>query len=534
MKPVAKDGKQGKGKSSGLPGDITKKLLDAVFPSEKNTLTLTPKKEKGQKGDQQPKKDGSNMVGTYANSISEHMLRHYEMFATTASGGQSGSPLNLMDLIYYHTLGDYRMTYVAKNNKISFQYTTLSKGDIGAKKHAKSEKIEELLNRAEVPGINYVYTKKGTTITYEIGQVSWMDQELNKGSNGLRLMLPSIGTLMMQTYGYGNINIPLQKLLTSIAVKLNDVLQDIQEGNNLLDYLESAILSDDRYQALGKSVVEGDPDNPDQMKVAQVISEARDKYDKDDNWADAIKHAMDELIESTTSRYVVGEEVKIKPKAGLAAEDQNELAELVEDYNDFEEEVYTIDSVNKNPDKSYNYNIQHTNGVVSFALKQSQLSPSGSPTSRIVEKQKKAFVRIPDPRTIVFYSIIVDQLFALQAYLFTIKASDSLTFGYLSPNMMPDKKSDTAAKLFPEMYTPNSIGKPPKESYLKKGLKGNKSLLGELAVHRNLYTQLILKTQRSLAQDSRNFDEFYKEDLTLTEETIATVGQAIQYIEQAS
>ena len=44
--------------------------------------------------------------------IEDHMLRHYEMVAFTMTGGQAGTALNIMDLIYYHTYGDYRMVYV--------------------------------------------------------------------------------------------------------------------------------------------------------------------------------------------------------------------------------------------------------------------------------------------------------------------------------------------------------------------------------------------------------------------------------------
>ena len=506
--PVAKDGKKGKGQSTGLPGDIVKVLLDSVFPDKKH-LTLTPKKEKGKKGQKdQPKKDGSGMVATYAKSISEHMLRHYEMFAITASGGIQGSPLNLMDLIYYHTFGDYRMAYDARTNKISFVYRTLNPADAGRRPHGKGTPIRQIVERTPIPGINYVYEKRGDDVNYRVSQVSWLDQELNKGSDGLRLMLPSIGTLMMQTYGYGNISIPLQKLATKTAIKLNAELEVIGD-NNILDYLETAILTSTEYRGLG---------GPDEMSIVDKVQEARDKLSEDSSVEEAITYLMEQLIQATTSRFVNGETVKFKPNVGLSNDEENELAELVGEFNSYEEEMFTVVGIPEKRDNTYDYSLQYEGTGLTFTVSQSNLIPSGE-QGRFVEKQNKSFVAIPEPKTIVFYSILMDQLFALQAYLFTIKCSDKLNFGYLSPNIMPDKKSKTAARLFPNMYTPNEDSRPEEQDYLKnsKKIKNNQGFLAQLAVHRNLYTQLILKTQRGLATDTRTFDEFYKGDLTLKE-----------------
>ena len=108
-------------------------------------------------------------------------------------------------------------------------------------------------------------------------------------------------------------------------------------------------------------------------------------------------------------------------------------------------------------------------------------------------------------------------MFALQAYLFTIKMKDKLNFGYMSPVFMPQKSSEFSAKRFPEMYSPNLPTRPAKKDYLKGKPKENDSFLFQLLQHRNMFTQMILGTQRRLAMDTRVFDEFYKEDLTLKE-----------------
>ena len=86
-------------------------------------------------------------------------------------------------------------------------------------RYAKSNKTY----RDEKDGVNYVYAP-GTVPTYEVQDIAWMNDELNKGSAGMRLMLPSIGTLMMTTYGYANINQELKKLLPKNIIPAYDGL----------------------------------------------------------------------------------------------------------------------------------------------------------------------------------------------------------------------------------------------------------------------------------------------------------------------
>ena len=143
--PVAK---KGQNKSSGVAD-----ALKSVLPNDiKKNFTLTPKAEKGQK-----QKTGGGMVETYTRSIEDHMLRHYEMFALTMTRGLPNTPLNLMDIIYYHTYGDYRMVYVPppesrpeEKGKIAFKYRTLDNDKLGVRPHTKSTKITENLLKSMV------------------------------------------------------------------------------------------------------------------------------------------------------------------------------------------------------------------------------------------------------------------------------------------------------------------------------------------------------------------------------------------------
>ena len=488
-------------------------VLKAVSLSEpKKNFTLLPKKEKGSKGG-----SGGEMVGTYIKSVQDHMLRHYEMFTISQVNGLPGTPLNVMDLIYYHTFGDYRMYF---DEGIKFRYQTLDPSYKGAKQAFQGLPIENILERNELNGINYVYSHDPLTkkSSYSVERVPWMDDELNEGSAGMRLMLPSIGTLMMTTYGYANINSEFKTLMTKLLKKLNDVLRSINEDDDVLSYLVSAIEKDNRYKSV-QSVVEK------AQTLKEVLSQS---LDKEPDWGSAIEYFTTQIIESTTSRYISSEKVTINKKSKLSTEVQETLADAVGNTNNYEDESFAIAEVKGGKGSTkYTYSLNYEGTLVTqldgnpLLLEQKVLLPLGEPgdKARFIEKKKKSFVAIPEPAIIVFYSIIVDQMFALQAYLMTIKGADKLNFGYLSPTIMPSKQSEVSAKIFPNMYKPTLASPPAKDKYLKKGKKitEKQSFLFQLLQHRNYYTTMILTTQRNLAVEKRGFDQFYGDDLTRKE-----------------
>ena len=90
-----------------------------------------------------------------------------------------------------------------------------------------------------------------------------------------------------------------------------------------------------------------------------------------------------------------------------------------------------------------------------------------------------------------------------------------MNFGYLSPTSSA-KEITSNSEFYPNMYSPN-LDSPANEKYLKGQTQRETVILFQLLQHRNYYTQMILRTQRSLAADTRIFDLFYKEDLTLKE-----------------
>ena len=61
-----------------------------------------------------------------------------------------------------------------------------------------------------------------------------------------------------------------------------------------------------------------------------LLSKALDKEADGDSWESAIKYFTDELIESTTSRYLEGEEVKVSDKtSAFSSDEQLELEDVV-------------------------------------------------------------------------------------------------------------------------------------------------------------------------------------------------------------
>ena len=513
MIPVAKKEKTTGGQ---VVSDIQKLLKVDV-----NSL-LPGKGKKGKKGEkgQKDQKDGSGkgMVETYAKSIQDHMLRHYEMFVFTAISGNNTSALNIMDLIYYHTFGDYRMVY---DEGIKFEYLSLDAGkdgaNLGTKPHAKSNTISDVVGRDSIKGVNYVYGIDPTTKknTYSVNDITWMNDELNKGSNGMRLMLPSIGTLMMTTYGYGNINEELQNLVRESLTKLREVMQDVEEDSNILEYLVNAIKSDKRWD------YKREPTSTSVQQRIEGSTTLEDLLDasmdeRDDSWEAAIKYFTKELIESTTARYMAEETVSLAPNK-ISSDQRDAIGEVLDlDVMDPEEELFTVVSFRADGSNSYKYRLKYEGTEIDIDFQQNKLLPSGDPPLRLIEKKDKKFIMIPDEQTIVFYSILIDQIFALQAYLMTVKVN-KLNFGYMAPTFMVRKTSAESHRMFPNMYSPNLENQPDKKDYLKGKPNEKSSFLFQLLQHRNLYTQMILKAQRRLAQDTRSFDLFYDKDLTLKE-----------------
>mgnify|MGYP001163635226 CR=1 FL=1 len=458
-------------------------LVKGIIPSEpKKNFTLSEKSDKS----------GGGVVSSYIKATGDHMLRHYEMFVASTIRLNTASQINPVDILHYHTFGDYRM--VLDEGRLKFVYKHLDTTKLNGNTELSDER--SIVARDEVSGISGVYTKDETGTYFSSQRISWLEQELNQGSSGLRLMLPSIGTMMMSTYGIKNINVAFKKLVLKLMDKVADLSETEFDGFDFCKYILNAIEQDDDYSA-------GLTSKP----LADLQKEIADS----DITSDKISKIVDELIESGTTRYIAEELVKLKQGASFTVDEQAAFGELPAMKGmEYEEEVFKIESANSGDKKNVKYMISHEGETYPFPVAQNKLVPYGEPKSA-VEKQKKKFVRIPPPDTIVLYRIIIDQIFALHSYMMLIKKSDKINFGYVSPAVVP-KRSQSAAKITPNMH---AIGKdkPDSKSYIKKKVKDKAAFLNQIIQMRVVYSQMILQAQRSMSFDTKIFDDFYKGNL---------------------
>ena len=446
---------------------------------------------------------GGSMVATYAKVMDDHMFKHYETYVKTRISEGDQGQLNVMDLLYYHTYGDYRM--VLDNNQIKFQYLRTDQ-PLGATSHLKENFTSPpFLGVAGVPGLYGIYNRQTieesdrTRTDFGLrssGEISWLDDELNQGSAGSRLMLPSIGTLFVTTYGYTNINKEFRKMLQALLREIASGLDKYLPDLDYVDYLTKIITP--HLGSFNKT-----PEN--------FTRELTAAYNEDP--ADAYLYIVNTLIEEQVARFERGERVIIKEGASVSNVIANELSALIGENFDIEDYVYIVRD-SRIVDKKYEYDIEpdQIEGVVT--VPQSILASTTEPSRAMTQKKGKYFA-IPEAQQLVAYSEIIDHIFTLHSYIYLCQNLNFNT-GYISSGVNKSKKPAQIQKDFPNMYSPT--GSRDELNDFAKGKPSDKNcFIRNLLQLRNAYTQMILKAQRSAATDARVFDEFYKGDLTLKE-----------------
>ena len=237
-----KGGKKGKGGSSGPDqGELTK-IVQTAFSTENKKITFRLTSEKGDASARQ----------AYSKSMVPHALMHYENFvesSKTVSATQYD--INILDLIHYHVMGDYRVVVEEKSSidnfqsnsatemeahlaanssqnatvvsqQLKFAYSTLQSFNSNTDYIHSSIKLENLLRHPIREDTLYgIYSKNPADFGYTMSEVPWMSKELNSGSSGTRLMLPSIGTQIVATFGYDLVAEELQKSVLNLVEHLN-------------------------------------------------------------------------------------------------------------------------------------------------------------------------------------------------------------------------------------------------------------------------------------------------------------------------
>ena len=210
-----KGGKKGKGGSSGPDqGELTK-IVQTAFPTENKKITFRLTSEKGDASARQ----------AYSKSMVPHALMHHrELVESSKTVSATQYDINILDLIHYHVMGDYRVVVERKSSidnfqsnsatemeahlaanssqnatvvsqQLKFAYSTLQSFNSNTDYIHSSIKLENLLRHPIREDTLYgIYSKNPADFGYTMSEVPWMSKELNSGSSGTRLMLPSIGT----------------------------------------------------------------------------------------------------------------------------------------------------------------------------------------------------------------------------------------------------------------------------------------------------------------------------------------------------
>ena len=485
-----------------------KDLLKGSIPEK---FTLLGKDDKGD----------NKIVEAYAKHMTPHMLNHYDAFVMSTTS-MLPYPTNLADMIYYSTYGDYRM--YLDGGKIKFRYHAIS--DLNSRSTLTSN-FQNPLIRAGGGRPDHLYgvynrtvgqTSREDKYGFNIEEIKALTNELNTGSGGIRLMLPSIGTMIAMTYGYTNINEQLNKLLKGLLVLIDKNMSEVKVGANdfdIFDYLAEAM---DHERLHGGNYTVFDD--------AAAITALRDQCQKerDDNKiGSAVELLVDSLIKKDVSQFTDGEEVTFAPKANLRGPLVTEL-EAALPTEDVKDAKYIIRKPNYDPvRKKYEYSLEYTSGseggqLCSVTVDQNMLVRLSEPTREMTKKKDKFFAK-PSPAEIVAYSKIFDHVFALHTYVMLLNNRKKLTTGYISPSVNQVKKVEQVMKDFPNMVSPfaNSVPSTNKEDYVKGKASLGNSLNMTLAMLRLKYTVMCNQAQRAGAADKRVIDEFYKENLSLKE-----------------
>lgn len=501
-----------KGESKAPPKD----LLKGIFPDKFTLIGKGDGKGDGKKdGNKDDKKGDNKIVTSYAKYITPHLLHHYDSFAISTIS--SKATLNVSDFIYYSTYGDYRMS-VDASGKLSFRYEAIT--SIGTRNPSSSSFQNPLIRPHQPDRLYGVYkrtekaTSKDDELEWNIEEIKALTQELNTGSAGTRLMLPSIGTMVMMTYGYANINAPLNKLVRRLIVKLDNLMSDVTYNGAPFDifvYLAEAMDNDD-FATL----------HPE-FSAANAINDFRDQCKKEviDNGIEAAAEMFaNKVIKDEVSQFVVGDLVEFKEKASIPPALDGEIRTLypTQDPKDI---TYRIADLRLDNNKKYVYELELADTgvrVPNEEASQSILQPVSEPT-RELQKKKDKFYAKPAAREMVAYSRLIDQIFALHSYALLVQDSGAkkLNTGYISPVINPSKKKEQIFKDFPMMGHPNANTPYTAEAVCPQKASLGNSLNMTLAIMRLKYTDMCLTAQREGAADKRVLDEFYNENLTVKE-----------------
>ena len=444
-------------------------------------------------------------VSSYAKYLLPHMITHYELFVRTTRGSQEAYSLKLEDLLAYHVYGDYVLVADGSSTRLSYNRNSGNR----------------------ITGVTGIYEPATdiNNIRYRNQEIKWLEEEIQRGSSGVRLMLPSLGTQVISTFGFGNIADGLRKYLKKSLYRLNSFIASREDSSAPItgfNYIGTEMNSelDEKDYILQR--LAGDPD------LAFIRGTLNPLVEKATSFDDLLDEFLKDFIATNVAKFAVGNFVYVKSVKKLTGDKEDKLVDAVkealgyspDDEVDLEFEEFKVTSVTpplegetraemrvSYMDEEVDYVFDHED----FRKAEGQDVDTGATT-----KKGKKYYREPDAPTLERYRIFLDKMYEIQAALFVEhfgERGDDTVPWYVSDRLIPSRKLKTMEKYFPEITRlfeePTGI----KESKIKK----EKSLIHKLCQHRLAITTTALIAQRTLAFDKKMFDDFYNGDMLLKE-----------------
>ena len=455
---------------------------------------------------------------------------HYENFvesSKTVSATQYD--INILDLIHYHVMGDYRV--VNESGALKYKYSTLQSFNSNTDYIHSSIKLENLLRHPIREDTLYgIYSKDPADFGYTMSEVPWMSKELNSGSSGTRLMLPSIGTQIVATFGYDLVAEELQKSVLNLVEHLN---KQVMTGKYQIESAtEQSVEGYEDYIVIALlEALEAHPELTSTQK--QNIRSANTRaLTQASSLSDYRKRLFQEIIRDETSRFIAGSEVLVNDFTHVSQAEEDAMRDAIGDIANIREVLCRVEAVEQGRNSSgqlvYTYDLAGVFDTFTLTnVRESALLPSDTSRERDIKKKKKKWVAPPSAEDAVLYRCIIDHLAAMQAYLY-LTSQEVLAVPYLSESLNPRKEARfITSTQFPNLRPPTD-GRThdatprlyfSKDARKKIKLKPKDSLLYKLIALRNTFAQVALGAQRSSPSvfDKKIFDDFYKDDLRLKE-----------------
>lgn len=504
----------------------------------------------------------------FANNLRNHISIHYGLHASqnlptlNRDGSVNPSNMSVVDLLHYHTYGDYRLVMAPDASASAPEFlktsidTTVLRYKTGEPQGVSSVRSMSDLNylstnlaNEKFDLLNGITGNKGM----ELAETEWFVRELAFGSSAMKFHLPSLGTMAVANYTHTNVN---EKISKALAESLEQMMEAVDYNKRLLpDALRTPFDADATYSIPGHCQDESLRKNPLIFHIAKAITLnqeyielqlnynevltpavvnglAKSAYKKGDYFSAASFFAK-ELLKMTSAVFIPGVLVTFKSGSGAKAKVASVAAGYPEvvDGNMLEadanalllsENYVVIGSRRVGKDNFYDIRVETEYGeefvITDVIEKDLQITAGDFEDDLIIEEARKAGKKGPKkfthPSILVFQRIALDVIFSIEALL-AVCAVPSKYF-LISPTVNIQLKKEQAAKYYPNMV--GHIGEvipldPKKPPYDKNQIDKSLATLELLAEVRLQHTIANIANMDKIVTDSRTMEEFYRQDL---------------------